>query len=383
MAARTLSMMAASAWQCRSRGLDIPNSVSSVPCKDFGAVVRLGVMGLRTSGVALRRDVLGFAAGKGNAGSRRPRSRTQSRRKPKVQRIGPEDEDDVEKALEALFAQLEVDLGSEEGNDGGGDDDDAEFNDEEFTDEELAQMTKELEAAFKELELEGLEGEEKEDSGLVDMVMKDGVYSQGSRVAKGSEDEDDDDDEEDFEDFEDDDDDDDEPRMVPLEEWQLRKLAAAVEKGRRNVNVKSLSAELGMNRSDVLSFLRDPPPDLLLMSAQLEEEDEAAAVATKKVETKVEKAPQTAPSRKQSVPPPTTSGGPQNPRSWHGNKRLKKEHVATFERVYRQTNRPSNTMIENLVNLTHVPRKKILQWFDDKRAENQPQKKSFENAPEN
>jgi len=73
------------------------------------------------------------------------------------------------------------------------------------------------------------------------------------------------------------------------------------------------------------------------MSTQLEEEDEAAPVATKKVEAKVEKAPKAAPSRK----PPTPSGGPQSPRSWHGNKRLKKEHVATFERVYRQTNRPS------------------------------------------
>lgn len=108
-----------------------------------------------------------------------------------------------------------------------------------------------------------------------------------------------------------------------------------------SLQVKSLAAELGMDRSDVLSFLRDPPPELLLMSAQLEEEDEAAAAAPKKVEAKVEKAPRTAPSRKQSAPPSTPSGGPQNPRSWHGNKRLKKEHVATFERVYRQTNRPS------------------------------------------
>jgi hypothetical protein len=45
--------------------------------------------------------------------------------------------------------------------------------------------------------------------------------------------------------------------------------------------------------------------------------------------------------------------------------------------------RVQNAMIENLVNLTHVPRKKILQWFDDKRAQNQPKKQSFEEAPEN
>lgn len=41
------------------------------------------------------------------------------------------------------------------------------------------------------------------------------------------------------------------------------------------LQVKSLAAELGMDRADVLTFLKDPPPDLLLMSAQLAaEEDE-------------------------------------------------------------------------------------------------------------
>jgi hypothetical protein len=95
-----------------------------------------------------------------------------------------------------------------------------------------------------------------------------------------------------------------------------------------------------MDRSDVLSFLKDPPPELLLMSVQFANEAEEAA-ASEEVEAKVEKAPRTATSRKQPVPSPTPSGGPQSPRNWHGNKRLKKEHVATFERVYRQTNRPS------------------------------------------
>jgi len=174
----------------------------------------------------------------------------QARRKPKSRKIIEEDDDDVEKALEALFSQLEMDLNLE-GGDGG---------DEEFTDEELAQMTKELEAAFKDMDLEGLEGEdmeEKEDSGLVDMVMTDGVYSQGSGVARGSvrssgeqEDEDDDDEDEDFEDEdedEDEDDEEDEQRMVPLEKWQLRKLAAAVEQGRRNVNVSLLVARKSCN----------------------------------------------------------------------------------------------------------------------------------------
>jgi hypothetical protein len=150
-----------------------------------------------------------------------------------------EDDDDdaaAEKALEALFAQLEKDLNSEE------DDDSVSTDDVQFTDEELAQMTKELEAAFSEMNLEGGEDNEEEEAGLVDMVMTDGVYSNSPDAAKGSiqkipkqEYEDDDDDEE----FEDEDDD--EQREVPLEKWQIRRLAAAAEKGRRNVNASALT----------------------------------------------------------------------------------------------------------------------------------------------
>ena len=151
-----------------------------------------------------------------------------------------EDDDDdaaTEKALEALFAQLEMDLNSEDDVGGG-------MDEEEFTDEELAQMTKELEAAFSEMDLEGLELEDElegEGPGVVDMVMNDGVYSEAPGGAKGSiqksRKQEPVDDEEDEEEFEDEEDEDDEERMVPLEKWQLRKLAAAVEKGRRNVNV--------------------------------------------------------------------------------------------------------------------------------------------------
>lgn len=99
-----------------------------------------------------------------------------------------------------------------------------------------------------------------------------------------------------------------------------------------------------MDRADVLTFLKDPPPDLLLMSAQLAaEEDEEEEEDSEEIV--VPKVSRTAASRKQSAPPATTpSGAPQSPRNWHGSKRLKKEHLATFERVYRQTNRPSVTI---------------------------------------
>jgi hypothetical protein len=108
-----------------------------------------------------------------------------------------------------------------------------------------------------------------------------------------------------------------------------------------------------MDRADVLSFLKDPPPELVLMTAQWDREDEeAAAIPQAEFEFKVDvvsEAPTTATARKQPVsPPPTPSGGPQVPRRWHGNKRLKKEHIATFERVYRQSSRPSVIILNSL-----------------------------------
>jgi hypothetical protein len=38
-----------------------------------------------------------------------------------------------------------------------------------------------------------------------------------------------------------------------------------------------------------------------------------------------------------------------------------------------------NAMIENLVTLTHVPRQKILQWFDEQRSKNET-RPTFEDA---
>lgn len=345
-------------------------------CKGFCKlpwITTHGASGLRQS--AGRNDVGAFAVGRrasGFSGSgKKPRSGQKFPRKqrPPANPVLEDGDDDaaLERAMEDLFAQLEMDLESSVADSG---------DDEEFTEEELALMAKELQDAFDEagLEFEGLDDEESGPK-TVDMFMKDGMYSDDSVVHNRGEQEEEDEDEEGVED----EDEEDEERMVPLEKWQLRKLAAAAEKGRRNVNVKILSAELGMDRADVLSFLRNPPPELLLMSDELENE---VAEASERAEAKVEKAPKVAAaSRKQPAPPLNPSGGPQSPRSWHGSKRLKKEHIATFERVYRNSTRPSNAMIENLVNLTHVPRKKILQWFDDKRAENQPNKSSFENAP--
>ncbi|KAL9338815.1 hypothetical protein Peur_067830 [Populus x canadensis] len=51
--------------------------------------------------------------------------------------------------------------------------------------------------------------------------------------------------------------------------------------------------------------------------------------------------------------------------SWFARKRLKKVHADTPERVYRRTRRPTLTTLH----VTNLPRKRVVEWFEDKRAE--------------
>jgi hypothetical protein len=129
--------------------------------------------------------------------------------------------------------------------------------------------------------------------------------------------------------------------------------------------VKSLAADVRMDRSDVLAFLRDPPLDLLVMSASLEDsdssddEDESAQITNSRLAelTRTRRlAPTGLPDKripklmKQATLAP--GGGARGPQSWQGNKRLRKEHIATFERVYRQSKRPSVSVQFSLCVLT-------------------------------
>ncbi|THG13019.1 hypothetical protein TEA_005131 [Camellia sinensis var. sinensis] len=56
-------------------------------------------------------------------------------------------------------------------------------------------------------------------------------------------------------------------------------------------------------------------------------------------------------------------------KSWSARKRLKKVQVETLERVFDRTKRPTNAMISSIVHVTNLPRKKVVKWFEDKRAE--------------
>ncbi|KAL6985289.1 hypothetical protein U1Q18_018665 [Sarracenia purpurea var. burkii] len=239
------------------------------------------------------------------------------------------EEDDLDgDAVEALFSLLEEDLKN--------DDPSLDDGDYEIGEEDLAKLEHELEEAS---------GDDNELLGAFDRPVEDEI---------------------DNKDEEDDDSDYDE-NLVKLKNWQLRRLAYALKNGRRKTSIKNLAADVCLDRATVLQLLRDPPPNLLLLSAALPDkpsslipERENKPLQTVSSETAADVEQDEA---KTNLPVHVMLS------SWSARKRLKKVQVETLERVYARTKRPTNAMISSIVHVTNLPRKRVVKWFEDKRAE--------------
>ncbi|KAJ4959239.1 hypothetical protein NE237_026350 [Protea cynaroides] len=251
---------------------------------------------------------------------------------PQSDDLGDDDLDDD--AIEALFRQLEQDLKKDDPSMGDSDD--------EISEEDLARLERELEEAL---------GEDDELSGLLELAED---QTKGEDDVEEEEDEEEDEDEE-------------EERPLKLKNWQLRRLASALKIGRRKTSIKNLAAELCLDRAVVLELLREPPPNLILMSAALPDK---VATAISEPETKSME-PSLVEEKVDIVKPEAKVKEPVHVMQsrWSTQKRLKKVHLETLERVYRRTKRPSNTMVSSIVHVTNLPRKRVLKWFEDKRAE--------------
>uniref|UniRef100_A0A7N0SVG6 Uncharacterized protein n=1 Tax=Kalanchoe fedtschenkoi TaxID=63787 RepID=A0A7N0SVG6_KALFE len=177
---------------------------------------------------------------------------TSKRKKERLRRdvIKEAEDTDGGDPFEALFGMLEEDLKNLDEALLGIDDDD----DEDISPEELAKLEKELEFAIGE-------------SGGLMQLLSMGVDDEDDNrdvidIELGGESEDDEDDDE----------------AIELKDWQLKKLAAAAKAGRRKTNIRSLAAELGLDRDLVLDLLRIPPEDLLSMSADASSENQKSPV---------------------------------------------------------------------------------------------------------
>ncbi|CAN0877615.1 Protein OVEREXPRESSOR OF CATIONIC PEROXIDASE 3, partial [Linum grandiflorum] len=250
-----------------------------------------------------------------------------SKGKKQLQKSSPPGDDIDEDAFDALFE----------------DDDSSELDEDDYGEigeEELERLQHELEEAF------GVDGDDDGDSDE-EMISSDNDSS--------------------------------EDRPLKLKNWQIRRLAVALKKGRRKISVKNLAGDLCLERGVVLELLRNPPPSLVMMSAALPDEPEPVLLPPvrqmKLIEAEIA---ETAPAEEESSSKDESKVKlPVHVmfQKWNAQKRLKKVHAQTLERVYRRTKRPTNTMVSSIVHVTNLPRKRVVQWFEDKRTE--------EGVPEN
>ncbi|KAB2619116.1 nonsense-mediated mRNA decay protein 2-like [Pyrus ussuriensis x Pyrus communis] len=270
--------------------------------------------------------------------------------KKEVKEAEVEEEDVDEDAIDALFRLLEEDLKN----------DDASFDEEDLTEEELSKLEQEVAEAL------GIDGDDDVDDDDDDDEEEDDDDVVVESYAEEEEEEDDDDDDDEDEEEEE------EESPVKLKTWQLRRLAAALKVGRRKTSIKTLAAELCLDRAVVLELLREPPPSLLMMCAALP--DEPATVIsvsqTKSVEAVMETTRETE-TATDSVKLEPAVKVPVHVRQqkFSAQKRLKKAQVETLESVYRKTKRPTNAMVSSIVHVTNLPRKRVVKWFEDKRSE--------------
>ncbi|RZC92032.1 hypothetical protein C5167_027921 [Papaver somniferum] len=267
-----------------------------------------------------------------------------------------------EDAIEALFNQLEEDLKS-----------DASFadGDDDLTEEDLARLEKELKEAFG------------EDADLFEMLQLSEENIQNSDDAEDGEEDEEDEEEEEI----DDDDEEEEESPVQLKNWQLRRLATALKIGRRKISIQTLAAELCLDRDVVLELLREPPPNLfsctgrisVIWEAYIMELETPVSLAKNERITNEHVSTETI----VDVPEPSVeaSDGVLEPdpkvkvpvhameSRWSAQKRLKKVQTETLERVYLRSKRPTNALISSIVHVTNLPKKRVVKWFEDKRAE--------------
>ncbi|KAE8788631.1 protein OVEREXPRESSOR OF CATIONIC PEROXIDASE 3 [Hordeum vulgare] len=240
---------------------------------------------------------------------------------------GGDEDDDDEGGLEALFKQLEEDL---KNDDLSVEDDD----DNEISEEDMARFEQVLAEAMGDIDV---------DESAVDLVPSSEVVD-NDEVA--------------------------DPVVKPeLKSWQLRRLARALNIGRRKTSIKNLAGELGLDRGLVIELLRNPPPELLLMSDSLPDEPPSKP-ETKEIEpspvadeVEVDEIEATETNAQMDLPIHVMST------EWSAQKRLKKAQLETLEKVYFKSKRPTNTMISSIVQVTSLPRKTIIKWFEDRREQ--------------
>lgn len=110
------------------------------------------------------------------------------------------------------------------------------------------------------------------------------------------------------------------------------------------LQIKSLAAELCLDRTIVLDLLREPPPSLLMLSASLPDTPTPSIIETKTLQTTDEEPLVVDTAEEAEVKKVPVHVMQQ---SWAAQKRLKKVQIETLERVYRRTKRPTVSIVSS------------------------------------
>eukprot|EP00899_Mesostigma_viride_P013019 jgi/Mesvir1/21718/Mv04131-RA.1 len=135
---------------------------------------------------------------------------------------------------------------------------------------------------------------------------------------------------------------------------QERRLWMAAVEGRRHVDIQSLARETGLDRRAVLDWLKTHDPKDIPQAYRLAPPQPAGEAMSANNASRQRDQP-VSPVEEEEISVPGM--------------KLKASDRATLERVYYVAQYPSDEMIQSILDITRMPRNKVLAWFQIKRSE--------------
>ncbi|CAL8462173.1 g1704 [Coccomyxa elongata] len=159
---------------------------------------------------------------------------------------------------------------------------------------------------------------------------------------------------------------------------QLEKLQAALVQGRKRISVKQLCKEVQLDRADVLQWLKhyesaEPSVHASVLGAkkaaiEATEERQSILSGTRPGDRPArQKEPRERLHYKPGFEPHTPGSAP-----WaanYGRKKLPRSAEATLERIFDDSPHPSEAVVKGLFDLHRLPRRRVLDWFAQRRRE--------------
>ena len=187
------------------------------------------------------------------------------------------------------------------------------------------------------------------------------------------------------------------PRAPTLPAYKTAILERALARGRRQVPIRDLAADLDLTREDVLDWLKAnkdrqpelaakyPPEDEMVASVQIDPFDPRVRADGRDYDNVRDNRVRPPDDDERTAYDAQTAYLRHAPRAHvpagmpaykgYTKKRLGATNVATLEKVYAQDRFPDDSMVDAVHRATKLPRSKIVAWFKTRREEEKAAKK--------